>query len=171
MASSIVDNRYSKLAASWEDSWEAGRVIVHQSGRHAGLLRLNVFVPEFPSSEEADLHLRLQMEGEAQPLSAIKATGRGGRYTLLFYSPQTARSGSLPRKAEVCWKTTEGEHQALSIRVLSAEEMIHLRRKDQTTPGLRPGLVSAFPPGLLELGGLIAVVTALATAFTAFVSS
>lgn len=171
MASSTVDHRYSKLADSWEDSWEAGRVIVHETGRHAGLLRLNVFVPEFPSSDEADLHLRLQVEGEAQPLSAIKATGRGGRYTMLFYSPHTASSGELPRTAGVCWKTTDGQQQSLSIRVLSAEELIHLRREERTSSETRPGLVPAFPPGLLELGGLIAVVTALATAFTAFLNS
>lgn len=171
MASSIVDHRYSRLAASWEDSWEAGRVIVHQSGSYAGLLRLNVFVPEFPSSEQADLHLRLQVEDEAQPLSPIKATGRGGRYTLLFYSPRTAHTGSLPRRAKVCWNTSDGHEQALAVRVLSAEELIDLRRKDRTEPGLGPGLVPAFPPGLLELGGVIAVVSALATALTAFLNS
>jgi hypothetical protein len=171
MASSIVDNRYSKLAASWEDSWEAGRVIVHQSGRHAGLLRLNVFVPEFPSSEEADLHLRLQVEGELQPLSAIKATGREGRYTLLFYSPHTANTGVLPRTAGVCWNTTGGDQQALNVRVLSAEESIHPQREDPAKFGLRSGLVPAYPPGLLELGGLIAVVTALASAMTALLNS
>ncbi|MEZ6132957.1 MAG: hypothetical protein R3C59_30165 [Planctomycetaceae bacterium] len=88
-----------------------GCVIVHDSGDHAGLLELEISLPEIMTAEEADLNAQLMISTEAMPLSPIQTRGDDGHFRFLFYSLSIAEFGGIPFEAMLCWSIDGVRHQ------------------------------------------------------------
>lgn len=148
-----------------EEYWRQGRVVVHEMGSEAGLLRLDLQLDGVSDTEQARNMVQLMIPGEVSPLSANSAAGGNGRFVLSYFSSDIANGGHLPAEAIARWKTRDGGQHEQPVQIVSAAAVAQNEGDHAVRiPGGEPTVV--YPRTVLLmaiLGVLVLIIAAMLT--------
>ena len=153
MATTTIDSADSLSRLPDPQHGPRGRLVVHASGENAGLMRLDVDLPDVPTADEATRLVKLKIPGEVAPLDATEATGENGGFVISYFSSDIANAGHLPADAVVTWEVDGHEHQIRGVDIESAEE-VEARRGPEAAvvPGGRP--LDLYPKTVMLLAAI-----------------
>lgn len=146
-----------------DDYWKQGRVVVHEMGTEAGLLRLDIQLNGVSDTDRAKNMVQLVIPGEVSPLTANSAAGSDGRFVLSYFSSDIANGGHLPAEAIARWQTKEGSHHEQPVKIVSAAKVAQAEGDSAARiPGGDPTVV--YPRTVLlmaALGVLVLIIAAM----------
>lgn len=153
MATTTIDSADSLSRLPDPQHGLRGSLVVHASGENAGLMRLDVDLPDVPTADEASRLVKLKIPGEVVPLDATEATGENGGFVISYFSSDIANAGHLPADAVVTWEVDGHEHQIRAVDIESAEE-VEARRGPEAAavPGGRP--LDLYPKTVMLLAAI-----------------
>ncbi len=153
MATTTIDSADSLSRLADDQHGPRGRLVVHASGENAGLMRLDVELPDISTADEASQLVRLKIPGEVTPLDATKATGDNGVFVISYFSSDIANAGHLPADAGITWGVDGHERQIRSVEIVSAKE-VEARRGPEAAvvPGGKP--LDLYPQTVMLLAAV-----------------
>lgn len=144
-----------------EDYWRQGRVVVHEMGSEAGLLRLDIQLDGVSDSARAQKMIQLMIPGEVSPLTANSAVGDNGRFVLSYFSSDIANGGHLPAEAIARWQTDDGGQHEQPVRIVSAATVAQNEGDNAVRiPGGEPTVVYPRTVLLMAILGVLVLIIA-----------
>lgn len=142
---------------------EAARLVVHTVGNEAGLMRLEIDLPEFSETDGVSQSVRLLIPGETSPLNPKGVSGEDGRFIMTFFSSDIANSGHVPAAAVVAWEANGQIQHEQRVTVECVERV--LEAGDETALDIPGGAPSVVYPKTVILMVLLAVGVLTVAAF------